>query len=80
MRVASQALKGANYRSFSRDVKVKLNQVKMLKLRLLYLFLNMLRSWTSELKSATRTKSQLLGLIPCYLGDLNRIVYLPWKL
>ena len=48
---------------------VKLNQMKMLKLRLPYLFLIMLRSWTSELKSATRTKSQPLGLIPCYLRE-----------
>ena len=46
---------------------VKLNQMKMLKLRLPYLFLIMLRRWTSELKSATGTKSQPLGLIPCYL-------------
>ena len=46
---------------------VKLNQMKMLKLRLPYLFVIMLRRWTSELKSATRTKSQPLGFIPCYL-------------
>ena len=63
-------------------LKVKQNQVKMLKLHLLYLFCIMLRSWTSELKSATGTKSQPLGLIACYSKaiTLNRIVYPLWKL
>ena len=39
-------------------LKVKLSQVKMLKLRLLYLFLIMLRSWTSE-RVNPRTNKQI---------------------
>ena len=39
-------------------LKVKLSQVKMLKLRLLYLFLLMLRSWTSE-RVNPRTNKQI---------------------
>ena len=39
-------------------LKVKLSQVKMLKLRLLYLFLIMLRSWTSE-RVNPRTNRQI---------------------
>ena len=39
-------------------LKVKLSQVKMLKLRLLYLFQIMLRSWTSE-RVNPRTNKQI---------------------